>query len=105
MAAARHNRAEVVSLLLNEPTIEVNRGEYYYNWTALHVACYHNSETALRRLLAAAGVDFNPLDSSNVTPIMEAVTNGSIECVHLMSAVAEVDLDVKFPDGRSLEER
>ena len=34
MVAARHNRAEVVSLFLNQRTIEVNRREDYYNRTA-----------------------------------------------------------------------
>ena len=59
----------------------------------------------MRRLLSATGLDVNPLDVDNKTPIMVAVMYSSTECVRLMSEVAEVDLDCKFPDGQSLEER
>ena len=104
MIAAANDRAEVVSLLLQQPTIEVNR-RGPINWTALHWACVNNSEATLRRLLSATGVDVNPLSGTNFTPIMVAVMFGATECVRVISAVAEVDLDCKFPGGESLEER
>jgi len=103
MIAAGRNRAEVVSLLLDQPTIEVNKRGGYHNNTALHHACFNNCEAALKRLLSATGVDVNPLDVDNKTPIMVAVMYSSTECVRLMSAVAEVDLDCKFLDGQTLE--
>ena len=105
MVAAACIRAEVGSLLLDQPTVEGNRGGGHLNSTALHWACLPNSEAALRRLLSATGLDVNPLDELNRTPIMMVVLIGSTECVRLMSEVAEVDLDCKFPDGQSLEER
>ena len=103
MIAAGRNRDEVVSLLLDQPTIEVNKRGGYHNNTALHHACVNNCEAALKRLLSATGVDVNPLDVDNKTPIMVAVMYSSTECVRLMSAVAEVDLDCKFLDGQTLE--
>ena len=105
MIAADYDHAEVVSLLLDQPTVEVNRRGDHLNSTALHWACLNNSDAALRRLLSATGLDVNPLDELNRTPIMMVVLFGSTECVRLMSEVAEVDLDCKFPDGQSLEER
>ena len=107
MIAAEENHAEVVSLLLAQPTIEVNMG---VGVNALHLACVHNSEAALSRLLSAPGLDINAGLNSGVTPIMFAVGHGNLECVRLLSAVAEVDLDCKFSYymthvNQSLEER
>ena len=107
---------EVVALLLKQPTIDVNRrGDImnctalrvacYHNGTALHAACLSNSIASLRRIVAAPGVDYNSLDRINRTPIMRAVHYGAIECVRVLSAVTEVDLDCKYGDGQSLEER
>ena len=111
MIAAEKDHAEVVSLLLEQPTIEVNTVGWR-NQTALHLACMNNSEAALRRLLSVSGLDMNGWtwdgDGPFFTPIMFAVSHGHVECVRLLSAVAEVDLDCKFPDrmnNHSLEER
>ena len=110
MIAAEENHAEVVSLLLDQPTIDVNMvGDH--NGTALHFACVRNSEAALRRLLTAPGLEMNGFYGFGLTPIMFAVGHGALECVRLLSAVAEVDLDRKcfdYPDyfiHESLEDR
>ena len=109
MVAAEKNHAEVVSLLLEQPTIEVNMVGPH-DETALHLACMYNKEAALRRLLSAPGLDMNGLYSGKFTPIMFAVGHGNLECVRLLSAVAGVELDRKYPDfmglgPMSLEER
>ena len=111
MIAAEENHAEVVSLLLAQPTIDVSMVGWC-NMTALHLACVHNSAAALRRLLSAPGLDVNGFyaHGCGITPIMFAVGHGALECVRLLSAVAEVDLDGKYPDypndpHESLEER
>ena len=110
MIAAQENHAEVVSLLLDQPTIDVNMlGDH--DATALHLACVHNSEAALRRLLTVPGLEMNGFYGFGLTPIMFAVGHGALECVRLLSAVAEVDLDRKcfdYPDyfiHESLEDR
>ena len=103
MIAAQENHAEVVSLLLEQPTIEVNTAGWR-NQTALHLACMHNSEAALRRLLSVSGLDMNGLFEGHLTPIMFAVSHGYVECVRLLSSVAETDLDCKWRN-HSLEER
>ena len=101
MAAAWKNREEVVDLLLATDGIEVNkRGNHS---TSLHTACVHDRGAIIIKLLAAPGIDANALDNYNRTPIMDALAYGQTEAVRLMAPVA--DLDRKFPDGRSLEER
>ena len=109
MIAAEKDHAEVVSLLLEQPTIEVNMVGPH-DETALHLACMYNKEAALRRLLSAPGLDMNGLYSGKFTPIMFAVGHGNLECVRLLSEVAGVELDRKYPDfmglgPMSLEER
>ena len=109
MIAAEENHGEVVSLLLDQPTIEVNMVGAC-NETALHLACIRPNEAALRRLLSAPGLDVHALYSGKFTPIMFAVGHGNVECVRLLSAVDEIDLDCKCDFGfelnnASLEER
>ena len=110
MIAAEENHAEVVSLLLDQPNIEVNLAADH-DETALHYACIYNSEAALRRLLSAPGLDLHAKylagGGFGFTPIMFAVSHHALECVRLLSEVDEVDLDCKFPahmDHASLEE-
>ena len=107
MIAAEENHGEVVSLLLDQPTIEVNMVGAC-NETALHLACIRPNEAALRSLLSAPGLDVHALYSGQFTPIMFAVSHGNVECVRLLSTVAGINLDCKYPDymnHESLEER
>ena len=103
MAAAWKNREEVVDLLLATDGIEVNKRGGPNNNTPLHTSCFLDRGAIIIKLLAAPGIDANALDGYNHTPIMHALDYGQTEAVRLMAPVA--DLDRKFPDGRSLEER
>ena len=106
MIAAEKDHAEVVSLLLEQPTIEVNMVGPH-DETALHLACIQPNEAALKRLLSAPGLEMDGY-SGQFTPIMFAVSHGNVECVRLLSTVAGIDLDRKYPDHMnnvSLEER
>ena len=103
MTAASYKQEELVDLLLAQPGIEVNKRSTYNNITALHIACASGSNACLMKLLAVPGIDVNALDKENGTPMMWAVNCSNTEAVRLMAAVA--NLDRKFPDGQSLEER
>ena len=103
MAAILNNREEVVDLLLATDGIEVNKRGGPNNNTPLHTSCFLDRGAIIIKLLAAPGIDANALDGYNHTPIMHALDYGQTEAVRLMAPVA--DLDRKFPDGRSLEER
>ena len=97
------NQDEMVALLLAHKDIEVNKRDDL-NRTALHYACICGNDASLRRLLAVPGLDLNPQDWQNWSPIMCAVNNGMTEAVRLMCGKEEVDLACKYPDGRSLHE-
>ena len=107
MAAVLNNREEVVDLLLATDGIEVNKREGGRGDTALHLACRLGRDAIISKLLAAPGIDINALDNLNLTPIMSVLDRGrtveAVEAVRLMAAAA--NLDCKFPDGQSLEER
>ena len=74
-----------------------------WNNTPLWYACLHGRDAIIIKLLAAPGIDANALDRYNRTPIMGALLYGMTEAARLMAPVA--DLDRKYPDGQSLEER
>ena len=104
MIAASNNWEEVVDLLLATDGIEVNKRGAGRGETALHFARYWQGRGAIiSKLLAAPGIDINALDNLNRTPIMSVLDRGRTEAVRLMAAAA--NLDCKFPDGQSLEER
>ena len=108
MEAVWRNHQAVVSLLLAQPSIEVNAKDNS-NRTALHYACHRGSSNIaiLSKLLAVPGILVNERDSYGWTPIMDAltaITYGkavSFRPVRVMAAVEDVDLDV---NGRSLED-
>ena len=107
MEAVWRNHQAVVSLLLAQPSIEVNAKDNS-NRTALHYACHRGSSNIaiLSKLLAVPGILVNERDSYGWTPIMDAITYGKSETlrpVRVMAAVEDVDLDVSR-NGRSLED-
>ena len=103
MIAILSDREEVVDLLLATDGIEVNKREGGRGDTALHLACRLGRDAIISKLLAAPGIDINALDNFNSTPIMGVLDHGCPEATRLMAAAA--NLDCKFPDGQSLEER
>ena len=109
--AANNGHQEVVALLLEHPEIDAkattNRGN-----TILHYACYgHGGPDILRRLLAHPNIDPNVKNlMDGCTPIMDLLQRNHINIViqrGRLQALVEsdkVDLDVKDPQGRSLED-
>ena len=107
MAATIGNHPEVVALLLSQPEIEVNAKSIPFCQTALHFAVEKGSDAALSLLLAAPGLDPNGRDETGFarsTPMQDAVEYGNMNAMRLMASRAEVDLDVKNPQGKGLEE-
>ena len=107
--AANNGHQEVVALLLEHPEIDAkattNEGD-----TILHSACYFDScPDILRRLLAHPDTDPNVKDMYGSTPIMVLLQRNydiDIQRGRLQALVGsdKVDLDVKDPQGRSLED-
>ena len=97
MCAIMRGKEEVVNLLLEQPSIEVNAKDDGDN-TALHWACAGGNVAILNQLLAAPGILVNERNSNGRTPIMEAIWNDNIDDVWLMAAEAKVDLEVGHPN-------
>ena len=97
MIAVWANRNEVVALLLSCDGINVN-AKNLRDCTALHFACWKGNAPILRKLLAFPGLQCNERDAWGRTPIMCLLGLHATgpECVHLMAAKAEVDLDVVY---------
>ena len=108
--AANNGHQEVVALLLEHPEIDAKattRGD-----TILHSACYgHGGPDILRRLLAHPDTDPNLKNLVGRTPIMLLLQRNrnidiDIQRGRLQALVEsdKFDLDVKDPQGRSLED-
>ena len=75
MEAVRDNNEPLVSLLLQQPGIQVN-AEDFEGRTALHHAAFHCSGTKGRKviklLLNFPGIDTEITDNTGITPLMLA---------------------------------
>ena len=103
MWAAYGQSEAVVSLLLEQPGIQVN-ARSQNNRTALHFACHYGSGRMVKRLLAEPGIDCNVRGVEGRTPLMVAVEADREEVVREMVAVQGVDITTRDAEGRSLEE-
>ena len=107
MCAIMRGKEEVVNLLLEQPSIEVNAKDDGDN-TALHWACAGGNVAILNQLLAVPGILVNERDVDGCTPIMLAISWISsrieLDIVRVMAAVEKVDLDVRDDRGLSLED-
>ena len=103
MWAAYGQSEAVVSLLLQQPGIQVN-ARSQNNRTALHFACHYGSGRMVKRLLAQPGIDCNVRGVEGRTPLMVAVEADREEVVREMVAVQGVDITTRDAEGRSLEE-
>jgi len=104
MCAIMRGKEEVVNLLLEQPSIEVNAKDDGDN-TALHWACAGGNVAILNQLLAVPGILVNERERElGWTPIMAAIDVCRLDIVRVMAAVEKVDLDVRDDRGLSLED-
>ena len=104
MAALRRNRTQMVSLLLSHPEIKIN-AKNRNGLTALHFACCWGSPESVKLLLAVPGLELNERTNNwGETPVMVAIKRRNTEAVRALTQKTGVDLDLKSPSGRTLEE-
>ena len=104
MCAIMRGKEEVVNLLLEQPSIEVNAKDDGDN-TALHWACAGGNVAILNQLLAVPGILVNERERElGWTPIMAAIDVCRLDIVRVMAAVEKVNLDVRDDSGLSLED-
>ena len=106
MWAIIRGNEEMVDVLLEQPSIEVNAKDNNEN-TALHWACRCgrvSNVAILNQLLAAPGILVNERDVDGCTPIMLAIYYSKLDAVRVLAEVEKVDLDVRDDSGLSLED-
>jgi ankyrin repeat protein len=100
--AIREDRREIVSYLLNDGGADVNSpGEHLPIVKALRR--YHGKDTEIMELLLEHGADPNKI-YRGWNAIMQAVENGDVDILRLLSQMAGVDLEVKDEMGRTVVE-
>ena len=107
--AAAEGHEKILALLLDHPGID-DKATSNGGSTILHSACYGNcGPDILRRLLTNPDTDPNVKNLNGNTPIMillQRNNNMDIQrvCLQAMVESDKVDLDVKDPEGRGLED-
>ena len=106
--AARFDREEILGLLLEQPGID-EKATTNSGASVLHTAVIDfGGPNILRRLLSSPNTDPNAGDNQSLTPIMWLLnrTNTPDEVKRLQAMVEfkRVDLDLKTPEGASLED-
>ena len=81
--AAGTGHQEMVSLLLQQPDIELNP-KTQNTWTPLHLAAFHGHHEVVALLLQQPGIDTNAVNPQGWTALHYAAANGQEEIVALL---------------------
>ncbi|KAK6429104.1 hypothetical protein LTR95_014746, partial [Oleoguttula sp. CCFEE 5521] len=100
--AAREDVEEIVTLLLEKETIDVN-AKGGAGWTALHVAAWSASIRAMQALALHPDIDINACDDEGVTPLIRAIDCGREDAVRCALLLIErgADVDKDYPGHTS----
>ena len=104
MLAIFERDTEIVKLLLDQPTVDLNCTNFN-GQTALHVAAWKDNVEALKMLLVDPRLTtYNHKNNYDWTPAMMAAHWKKAGALRELVAHPSVDLDTKDSFGRSLEE-
>ena len=106
--AARYDHEEILRLLLDQPGID-EKATTNSGASVLHAALhYSGGPNVLRRLLTSPNTDPNVRDNQGLTPIMYLLNRtdnqDQVKRLQAMVEFKRVDLDLKTPEGASLED-
>ena len=105
MGAVSNFHNSIVSLLLEQPTVDLN-GTDVSGETALHFAAKTGNAEGVRMLLADPRLTTaNHQDNKGITPVMVALARNQGDSLRELVAHPSVDLDSKDREGRTLDER
>jgi len=98
-AACVGGRADVVSMLLKVPGVEVNSASRF-GWTPLHICCFYEERLeCLRILLADPRVSTDVLTGDGCTALWNAAYYGRTDVIKIMIASGrEIDWDFRARD-------
>jgi len=108
MWASGLNQTEVVSFLLTQPELQLDKRNYINGGTVLHMVCDYNNLVSVVRLICqdrrCTPSVINIKDNYGRTALMRAVYFGSIDIVKEIEKVEGTDFDTKDRDGKTLIE-
>ena len=91
MAALVFGHHEIVELLLEQPTVDLNVLDYYGRSVA-HVAVEYSGKKCVKVLSRDPRVNWNAKDRNGETPIMIALKNEDTEILKILLKTPGVDL-------------
>jgi len=102
--AIKSNSTDVIALLLQEPSINLNV-RCGHNYTALNLACITGNLSIIRQLLKAPGIDPNIPNDFGRSPLLEAYFRKHQDCVEELLEVDGVNLpeSLKDADGKPFD--
>lgn len=100
VSAAESGRVEVVRLLLDTPTVDVNEGDESL-WTALMSAIENRHVEIVRLLLDAPNIDVNARDRRLWTALMFAAYGGNKVIVRLLLAAPGINVNAHGRWGKT----
>ena len=107
MCAMYNGDTEIVKLLLEQPTVDLNCTDIS-GQTALHKAAWNDNGEAVKKLKMLLAdprlTTHNQKDDSGWTPAMMAAYRKRAGFLRELVAHPSVDLDIKDQNGRSLED-
>ena len=101
IAAGEGDVEEVVSLLRNNPGLDVNSTHEMYHHTALHNAALCDHGQMVKVLLAHPHISVNLVTAHGFTAFSYACLNGNMPLVRTMLKDPRVDVKIKDSNGRT----
>lgn len=98
--ACRHNKIELVQLLLDQKNISLDARSQYGN-TALHIACALGGDAIVELLLKQKKIKqiLNSLNIENFTPLYSACSTGQVKIVRLLINHPHININQQHKDG------
>lgn len=99
LMACWYGHAEVVTLFLQRPDIDINEVDYNGE-TALHLASDEGYSNVAKLLLNEPHIEVNAANSADITPLTRAVTNGDCQCTeYVRELLLRPDIEVNKADS------
>lgn len=104
MRAVFYNHTDIVTLLLKEEDVDVNAANNNGE-TAFFLGCQFGKLEAVELMLKNENVDINQIRNDGWSPLMGVCYWGKTDIVKvLLASWRDIDVDRKFPNGRTLIE-
>ena len=100
-ASTGGSTAQVLTLLKDNPDLDVNWADDLDQWTALHLASFYGRDEVVKLLLAHPNINVNTLDVSGSTPFSYGCLNGRIPVIQLLLKDPRVDITLADDEGHT----